>query len=69
MNNYEGYLFKILFLTSVFLLIVASISYIYDPAGIYHNSFKKHNSPSMYADCLSQGMVCYGQSIPGIDVM
>jgi len=48
MNNYKWYLFKILFLTSVFLLIVASVSYIIDPSNIYHSSYKNHNSPSMY---------------------
>ena len=52
MISYKQYLFTSLILTCISLFCVGTISYIVDPANIYHDSSDAHNSPSVFVDHL-----------------
>ena len=52
MISYKQYLFTSLILTCISLFCVGTISYIVDPANIYHDSSDTRNSPSVFVDHL-----------------
>ena len=52
MISYKHYLFASLVLTCISLFCVGTISYIVDPADIYHDSSETRRSPSVFVDHL-----------------